>query len=490
MTDDLFEQRLRRDLRRLADELVDGPGHGRPPGRASSVRVRRRRLGAALSPAASRALVGLWLVVAVCLVASGVVAGRVLEAHTLSLPRLAPVSALADVPGPLAYFTGQGLYTAEPGTAPHRVVQSGDPGSAPQWSPDGDWLAYLGPAGHLHLVHADGSDAHLALAAPVTAMTWSPVTNLLAVVPSAGPDAGDLVLVSTGGSSAAGAAASATPGAPTVVASSVTSFVWSADGTRLAYSQAGSVSQPEHVVVDDVVSGVKDVLPYQAPVGAGIELASWWPDGDGLLLWVDPGRSLTAEATGLPLEDLPLRATVATTLAKTFVYLPWLAWSPGGNRLLMVEMTGAMPWQGSRLAVCRPVTASCQVLAQPAGTVSMDPAWSPGGDRIAFVRAPVLSGSSPGLTLDTWYAARRLWVSSPTGGDATAVAGAGSGVADPQFSPSGRSVLFVTAGSIDSVSLSGGRMTVIASGLAGALDTAGPDGFGKLPWGGTAAWGS
>lgn len=489
MTDDLFEQRLRRDLRRLADELVDGPGHGRPPGRTKTVGG-RRRFTTALPPTVRRAMVGLWLVATLCLVAAGVVAGRVLQSRTTPLPRVAPVSALADVPGPLAYFAGQGLYTAEPGTDPHRVATTGNPGSAPQWSPDGDWLAYLGTGGHLHLVHGDGSDAHLALASPVTAMTWSPVANLLALVPSGGPDAGDLVLVSTGGGPAAGAAASAAPGAPTVVASAVTSFVWSSDGTRIAYSQGGAGSSPERIVVFDVVAGTRVVLPYRAPAGTGIQLASWWPDGGGLLFWLDPGRSVTAEATGLPLADLPLSATSATVLAKTFVYLPWLAWSPGGNRLLVVEMSGSMPWQGSRLAICRPARRSCQVLPQPAGTVTMDPAWSPSGHRIAFVRASVLASSSPGLTLDTWYGTRRLWVSNPDGGRAQLVSDAGAGVADPQFSPSGRAVVYVTAGSIESAALSGGRPTVIASGLAGALDTAGPDGYGKLPWGGTAAWGS
>jgi TolB protein len=501
VTDELFEQRLRRDLRRLADELVDGPGHGRPPGRVGAVRNRGpgrripwRRTRRLLSPAVGRTLVVIWLLVGVCLVGSGVVAGQVLAHRRGEAPlrHAQQVAAMSSVPGPYAYFSHGSLWTAQPGETPKAVVRAANPGSAPQWSADGNWVAYLGAGDHLHLVHPDGSGAHLALGATVAAMTWSPVTDLLAVVPSSGPDQGDLLLLTVppSPSDAPGAAAgTGQASSPTMVASSVSSFVWSADGTQIAYSVAGTGAQPDRIVVYDVVTGTSRPLAYAAPAGDGIELAGWWPDGAGVLFWVDPGRSLAAEATGLVLESLALRASSAAVLGRSFVYLPWLAWSPSGDRLLMVEMTGAFPWRGSQLALCEPTSGTCHRLPQPPGTVSIDPTWSPSGHSIAFVRAPVLRASSAGSGLDAWYTQRRLWVSAPTGADAHQVPGALAGAAEPQFGASGKIIDYVTGQAIDSVASSGGVSTPIASGLTGALYTAGPDGYGKLPWGGTAAWG-
>ncbi len=495
MTDEIFEQRLRRDLRRLADELAveSSPkrrGHGssgRPgagsrhgssgrPG-AGTWSLRRSRV---LSPTFGRILLVVWLVVAVCLVGSGVVAGRVLTASPARLHGSPAVATLAEVPGPLAYFSGRRLYTASPGSAPRGVATVAAPGSAPQWSADGSWIAYLGSAGHLHLVRPDGSGAHLALAGPVTAMAWSPAADLLAVVPAGGSMRDTLVLLAAG----------TQPTAPTVVASSVSSFVWSAGGRRIAYAMAGPGLQPDRLVVYDVVSGTSTVLPYVPPAGTGLLLAGWWPDGSGLVVWLDPGRSAAAEATGLGLVSVPLGSAAAMFLARTFVYLPWLAWSPGGHRLALASMPGAFPWQGSRIEVCRPAAGTCTALPEPAGTVGLDPAWSPSGDRLAFVRAPVLSSSSPGGGLARWYQGRRLWVARADGSGARPVLGAAPGAAQPRFTPSGRSLVYVTAWSVDTVGLTGGHAATLATGLAGALDTAGPDGYGKLPWGGTAVWGS
>ena len=502
MTDELFEQRLRRDLRRLADEMLGGPlaagspagagrwrrsaralagGHGTTAAvSAHRQPVRLRRARSVLSPAFSRTLAVVWVVVAVCLVGSGVVAGRVLTATPTNLNSEPAVATLSDVPGPLAFFSGSRLYAAEPGSAPRPVIRVGDPGSAPQWSADNTWIAYLGSGGHLHLVRPDGAEAHLALSATVTAMTWSPASNLLAVVPASGPMSDDLVLVKVG----------ATTSTPTVVATHLSSFVWSADGRQIAFGIGGVGSQPDRLFVYNVVSGVTTPLSYTPPPGTGAMLASWWPDGSGLLLWLDPGRSPAAESTGLQLVSVPLDGTGALALARTFVYLPWLAWSPDGHRLALVAQSGSFPWQGSRVEVCRPASGTCTSMAQPAGTVSLDPAWSPGGGRLAFVRAPVLSSSSPGGGLDHWYAGRRLWIASADGANAHPVAGARAGAAQPAFGPSGRSIVYVTADAVHAVAAAGGHDKVLVRGLGGALDTAGPDGYGKLPWGGTAVWGS
>lgn len=498
VTDEVFEQRLRRDLRRLADHLAQrpeatdadrrpsdaatGPGARKRVGRSRPGWPLTRRAGWPLSRRAGGAVVALWLAVGACLIASGVVAGQALAGHTVAgpLPR-GTAAALSASAGPSAYVSAGVLYSAEPGAAPRAVAHVGSSASAPQWSPDDRWLAYEGADGQAHVVRPSGAAAHLALGGQVAALAWSPAADLLAVIGAAPGDQGQLLLVPV----QAGAAAT-----PTVLASDVSSFVWSADGHRIAYSQARRGTASNRLAVVDVVTGAVTVLPYLPPPGDGVELAGWWPDGAGVLLWLDPGRSLAAEATGLELYSLPLRGTAPMALARTFVYLPWLAWSPGGHRLAVVTMAGDFTWRGTSLAVCHPVAGTCATLRQPAGTMSLDPAWSPGGRRLAFVRAPVLGAGSPGQGLDAWYGHRELWISAADGRGAHQVRGAPGGAAAPQFDAGGTAVTVVTGSSVVDVPLDGARATTLLSGLVGALDTAGPDGYGKLPWGGTVAWGA
>lgn len=492
--DDLFEHRLRRDLRRLAEGLVAGPGARADGSTARSSRWSPGgggRIGAraALSPRAGWLVLTTWVVVALCLVTAGVVAGRTFDRPTDVGPLARATAALAGSAGSVAYVSGTGLYSGQPGTAPRRIATVGTPGSVPEWSPDGAWIAYLGSNDMLHVVRASGGNDHVLWPEPVTAMTWSPTADLLAVVPDAGADAGDLLLVPVPPVIAGTPNVANT--APTVLAQGVVSFVWSATGTRIAYVVGGPAGGGDRIHVVDVVTGVSETLPFVGPQDSGLLLGGWWPDGDGLVLWEDPGRSLAAEATGLELDSLPLDATSVMPLARTFVYLPWLAWSPGGHQLALVAMGGSFPWQASQIEVCDPAAGSCHVLAQPARTVSLDPAWSPNGGRLAFVRAPALSSSSPGpVALADWYQSRRLWVASADGGHAHEVRGAPAGAAEPRFGPRGSTLTVVTGSAIIEVPVSGGHATVVASGLVGAFDTAGPDGFGKVPWGGGVAWGA
>lgn len=490
-SDELFEQRLRRNLRRLAEELVEGPGQdGR--GVAGDRRwyqlprpSRRglRRILPGWSPRASRALVALWVLSAALLLGGGIVAGLALAGPGAPYRTVRPgpeQAALDALPSPLAVVSGDQLLTLSPG-GPEKTMAHATIGSAPQWSADGAWVAYLGPGGRLHAVAADGGRELVLLPWPVTAFTWSPAADLLAAIPAAGPDADHLVV--TGPPRAEGSA-----GSPTVVGPLASSFVWSADGHDLAYTVPGAGSVPDRVVVVDLISGARRTLPYRPPAGTGVQLAGFWPNGQGLLAWLDPGRSAAAEATGLTLVALRLGSSVALPLATTFVYLPWLAWSPGGRRLALVAQVGALPWLGSQVEICRPALGRCHALPQPPGTVTLDPAWSPAGNELAVVRAPELPTSGPGASLDSWDLRRRLWVVPADGGQGRLVRGSAPGATAPRFGLTGTTLVYATAQGVQSIPVQGGRSVGLLSGLRGALDTAGPDGFGKLPWGGVPAW--
>ncbi len=481
MTDELFEERLRRDLRRLTSrmDLPTAATSGLRRGAILGCCVPRRRWQRALRRGLTAAIPA--AVVVFVLLGPGHLAG---SAGPSAPPHLDPTAVAAPrFPGALAYLSGGSIFTAEPGSGPTAVGSVPSPGSVPQWSADGAWVAELDGAGQLRIERASGRLVDLpavVAAETIAAFEWSSSAPLLALVPSGGPDAGELVVVDP-----------ATPGAaPDIVASSVTSFLWSHDGHRLAYSIADG-SRPERIATVDLVTGARTTLPFTPPADTSVLLGSWWPDGDGLVLWLDPGGSAAAEATGLPLVSLALDASDARPLGRTFVYLPWLAWSPDGRELVIVDMHGAFPWDGSHLAVCRPgpTPPPCQALSQPADTVSIDPAWAPDGQLLAFVRAMRAPGLTPGPGITQWYGSRRLWTALPDGAEAHEIAAAGAGVADPVFGPSGRTLTYAGSSDIATIGLAGGKPTIIAAGLSGALGTAGPDGFGKLPWGGIPAWG-
>jgi Tol biopolymer transport system component len=483
-----LEARLRRGLTDLAEEASAAPDAldrimaGRPrAGGGADLRLvrsvrdrtghrnRRRALGA--SGLAAAVAAALFLV-------SGTTAPRRSRPPTAVLQAAAGPRSLE----PVAYVAGGRLYVAGgTGGRPVIVASTGDP-EDPQWSPDHQWLAYVTRQGYrVHLVRADGTgDRVVATTSPVNrgALAWAPGADELAVVPGLG---GVTVVPATGG----------VPLQPVPATVPIESMAWSRDGSRIAYSTPARPGVPGTVQVVPATGGVARSVPVQLAVGSDALLATWWPDGSGLLFWVDPDGSPLALEEGLVLESAPLAGGTARPLVTTLVYHPWLTWSPDGSRLLVVAGAGASPAAGKRLALCDVVAATCSALSQPAGTVSIDPAWSPDGTEIAFVRAadtgqPANLDVTPG-----WFPTRRLWVEAADGSGAHPVAGAGAGAVLPAWSPDGRFIGYSTGTGLATVPAGGGGTSSVATGLAGSNDgTSGPDANGKGPWLPSAVWGS
>lgn len=371
-----------------------------------------------------------------------------------------------------------------------------------EWSADGQWVAYLvkvsSSLSQLRVARWDGRRDHaVASGAGFYAFLWSPAADVLATEPYQQGGQGGVVVVGLDGSRRQVVAAS----------TSVNSFVWSPDGRYLAFAGPGSpigTGQVTHVYTVPAGGGTPTRLAYDPPPGDTVVLGGWWPDDRGLLLWPDPAGSASIEADGLSLTAVPLRGGHPQVLARTLVYLPWLAWSPDGSRLLVVAGGDRFPVSARHLELCRPPAGpgswSCRGLAQPSGTLTLDPAWAPDGRHMAFVRARASSvDGGSGVSLAASYQSRRLYVAGSDGSDPhlvevrgpsrAAAPQAAAGVTLPVWSVDGTSIGYSTGSAVLVVPAAGGRARVLADGLTGpTAGRVGPDAMGKAPWQGVAVW--
>jgi hypothetical protein len=180
-------------------------------------------------------------------------------------------------------------------------------------SPSGHYIAYL-RLGRLWVSdgHAVGTEINLRVMRPAPPNTsidrfaWSPVADVLAVVPASNDKAPGLWIVDPDG------------GAHLVQQTSyATSFAWSPNGAWLLYTQVGGpphlccAGYPDEVRLAEVSSGgIRSLAVTLSASGFDlIRLAGWWPDGSGFNYWLDPHRATwdswaEAMASGLP-EPLP-----------------------------------------------------------------------------------------------------------------------------------------------------------------------------------------
>jgi TolB protein len=302
-----------------------------------------------------------------------------------------------DGHGELAVVSGHELYLLGGPVSGVHHVGFGNQASQPQWSHDGRWLAvlvtprpprsnpYADEPSAVWLVSSDGTTVRR-LPPYTTKMhdvriAWSPVADRLAIeyseiYKSTSKDRDYVEVVDTARNVTAIAHAYLVSG-----------IAWSPDGRRLAVARNRFVrpvtgsSWRSQIDLFPAAGGTPRVVVRDE--GGVYDIAGWWPDGGGVLAWIDPMGSASLAADGLGLYDFGL-AGHRRHLADMLQYPAWLATSRTRDEVALIaggdrDLTG----DHKHLVICSRIT--CHSVAQPKGQVSFDPAWSADG-RLAVVR--------------------------------------------------------------------------------------------------------
>ena len=399
---------------------------------------------------------------------------------TVPTPVQAPVPPAASpdpcVPGPapqvasalsgqgeVAFTSGCVVYAAggPAGTFPLAVPQGGAPVG---WSSDGRWLAITSgtpPARRLWLQASSGGPP-LAVGLPgtVVAALWSPSADTLAVTVDGPPG---VWLVAAGSEPRRRAALDGTVSAP----------LWSPSGRTIAVVEtitaADAAGDTDRIETVPAAGGAPLVQDQGAP-GPALYLAAWWPDAGGLLFWQVPLHGASLEDGSWPLQSLRFGGAPTTLAPSAPTFLP-PASSLRSAAVAVVTGAGRGSQSDRQLQLCVPTAVRCSTVGGAPGTVALDPAWSPAGHRLAFVRAAdtgIDNTLATAADVEAWSATVRLCVLDPATGAVTTLAAAGSGVADPTWSSDGQHLFFTRRdGALQSLWLvgsTGGPAVQLASG--------------------------
>lgn len=383
---------------------------------------------------------GVAALLAVTLIVHGAPRNQALAGARDTTPPQVDAAAFAGL-GKLAFVQNGTLYALDGDTGALATLSApGEAVTRPSWPPDGGWVAYLDTADReaqvLHLVRADGSANHTIAGLPQTgnpAFRWSPVADTLAVTD------GGLWLAPTDG-----VATLLVPGA-------VTGADWSPDGAQLAYTTDGrrDPSSIDGIWTIAASGGVPDLqFAVTHPLLTGVAEFGWAGSPPRILFAIDPAHSASFFADGGWLYGLAPGGDLFTPLAPGLFYDDWRSAAPDGRTVALVAGGGREAYRGKRVVVCDLMrfNLGCDQLPAPDGMLTLDPAWSPDGSRLAEVQAPDL-GSAGGFAneaeRDAWLNAHALVVVQPDGSQPLQLSPPGEAADSPQWSRDGGTILYL-----------------------------------------------
>ena len=331
-----------------------------------------------------------------------------------------PMPAGVDL-GTVAYVQNGDIWLKRlPDGAPQRITDDGV-NREPLWSPSGRWLAFRKLDSQLWLYSTEtGAARAVDQGAPVNYFRWSPAADTMAYVVGSG-----VLHLRT-------LAAGSTEGAVLTVPSPTSgpgSFAWSPDGRELAYVWTGSGANGEYrqEIRLQAAAGGAPITLYAGgnpAVEPALGLAGWLPSGQALLIWqgarlFDSTLPEAVDLVILPADrgqpfsgELPLYVRDASWwLMGDLTPAPaGSAWADkNADKDVMATTVGdGPPWTNKRIVLAGEAVT-------PGDQVAIQPAWSPGGEALAYSGMP-----DPGdVMLEQAGEAvhgRRLWIAS-TGAD-------------------------------------------------------------------------
>ena len=353
----------------------------------------------------------------------------------------------------LAFISRSRLYVLDDAGV---VVTIGGPpaggvDSDPAWSADGTWLAFehtSAPPGQetglvnssLWLLHAGSKEATEIAPAEVAQFHWGPIGGSVLAFETYSPTG----LVDRLWLEHPSSPAVPVPGLHVVGGG----FAWAPDGSRIAVvtGHYGQADGPGPLWVLQVVptSGGPPVT-WLSSTQNSIDIESWWPDGEGLLFWIDPGASEAADGLTLYAQAAGGQPHV---LAETLMNSSWVSWGPDGRTVAVVAGGSRSIWAGAKhVETCVVLVDTCTEVDTTPGMVSLAPAWSPTGD-LGFIDGSAggpfgpddLAFYSEGW-LARWNATNELWLEAPD--HPARRASATPGIVAVQWSRTGTDVLTV-----------------------------------------------
>ncbi len=375
----------------------------------------------------------------------------------------------------------------------------------PLFSPDGKWLAFLetnaSPAdvagggidySQVWLARGDGSDAHpLAGLRSALLVGWSSRADVLAAM--AGPVSKRVPFESLT------TARLVTPGAPTRIllrSRDVRGAVWSPDGLQLAVVNEDP-RQVDTLVSYPISGGSPTVWATLHPHdhlngmrGPLLTPAGWWR-GLGIGVWVY-GNGATRNLDQTPLDLISQPGAKPRLLADTLsAQTTRIVASSSGKVALVADIShgvngGRVVWDAKQLQICTLAPRPCNPIITDPSKVTLDPAWSPNGEQLAFAEAPDRHTGGWGQNVLTrWYGQHVLRYYDIRTRRLRTIAAA-NGATAPLWSSNGESLLYIANDGVWLLPHLNAKPVRIATPLF--APSSWPSYFGQMAWPAQLSW--